>query len=660
VDVRALVYGHPPTSATNVGGPIQQNPVRRRDASPSYHVRRSPFVTTGKVTAPAKTERIAVPTIGPTTDTSKRGGGNSRHLVPVPGHIVPSATLTVFQDRGCPALPPNLLDRNWETLLPSDRTPVNYLALQSLLQETLYDPTKTNYLIDGFRDGFRLRMDRSVEQACHDRLSSKSKFKFNHKSATDKPQIVVDKIVKEVQAKRMIGPFPKPIFRHYIISPLGLVKKKQQGKFRVIHDLSSPFKGVSVNSTIPKEAGAVSYHTVDTAVRLIRNLGPGCVLIKTDIEHAYKNIPIHPLDIPALGVKWDSDWFWDCTLPMGARSGCAIFEAFSTAIQHIAERKGCGDMCHILDDFLLVVIDDGTSLSKLQIFLDICQQIGVPMVQDKTESGFCLIFMGIELDSINMQARLPQDKLAKALKLVRTFQSVPKLTVQQLESLVGVLNFACSVVAPGRPFLGRLHQMLRGRPVRIPHLHLRLTRGAKEDLKMWESFLHQFNGVSMFLPNDPVSASSLGLYFHSSDKGLGICFNNQWVSIPWPQEWLSKKPLTRPLLTVLIAVEVFHNVLRDKRVALESSDPDLKKAVNAQSHKDAKVMVILRDLVLRLLRSNIYLTITLSPLPNQPAVFLSDLQVQEFREVLPLADLEPFQVPPCVHPSTYMATSNHY
>jgi hypothetical protein len=534
------------------------------------------------------------------------------------------------------------------------------MALQSLLQETGYDTTKTKYLVDGFRDGFRLFMDRSVKQACHDRITTNSLFKTNHKSATDNPDSVVQKIIKEVQAKLMIGPFPHPVFSHYIVSPLGLVKKKQPGKFRVIHDLSSPFRGVSVNSCIPKEAGSVSYHTVDTAVRLIRRLGPGCVLMKTDIEHAYKNVPIHPLDIPALGVKWDSYWLWDCTLPMGARSGCAIFEAFSTALQYIAERKGCGDMCHILDDFLLVVIDDGSSQDKLQAFLDICKLVGVPMVQEKTESGKCLIFLGIELDSVNMQARLPQDKLAKALNLVHTFQSRPKITVQQLESLVGVLNFACSVVALGRPFLGRLHQMLRGRKVRIPHLHLRLTRGAKEDLKMWEAFLRQFNGVSIFLPNDPVPAISLGLSLHSSDRGLGISCLTKWVSIPWPQEWLSKPPLIRSLLTVLMAVEMFHDLLKDKRVALESQCPDLQKAINSQSHKDPKVMVLLRDLVFRLLKSNIYLTINLSSHPpNQPVVFLSDLQVQDFREVLPLADPEPFPVPLSVHPLTYMSIYSH-
>ncbi len=76
----------------------------------------------------------------------------------------------------------------------------------------------------------------------------------------------------------------------------------------------------------------MSYDTVDMAMRLIQEAGPGARLAKTDIEHAYKLIPIHPDDIPALGIRWFQHWIWDATLLMGSRSDCAIFETFSEAL----------------------------------------------------------------------------------------------------------------------------------------------------------------------------------------------------------------------------------------------------------------------------------------------------------------------------------------
>ncbi len=49
--------------------------------------------------------------------------------------------------------------------------------------------------------------------------------------------------------------------------------------------------------------GTVSYCTVDMAIRLVQEAGPGAILAKTDIEHAYKLTPIHPDDITTLGIR---------------------------------------------------------------------------------------------------------------------------------------------------------------------------------------------------------------------------------------------------------------------------------------------------------------------------------------------------------------------
>ncbi len=68
--------------------------------------------------------------------------------------------------------------------------------------------------------------------------------------------------------RRMIGPFLRPVFPSYVISPLGLRKKKVPGKFRVIHDLSAPFEGISINSCIHTMDGTVMYDTIDTGIQL--------------------------------------------------------------------------------------------------------------------------------------------------------------------------------------------------------------------------------------------------------------------------------------------------------------------------------------------------------------------------------------------------------
>ncbi len=67
--------------------------------------------------------------------------------------------------------------------------------------------------------------------------------------------------------------------------------------------MSAPLEGHSVNDAIPVEAGVVSYDIVNNAVRMIQGYGQESVLGKTDMEHAYKLVPIYREDIPALGMR---------------------------------------------------------------------------------------------------------------------------------------------------------------------------------------------------------------------------------------------------------------------------------------------------------------------------------------------------------------------
>ena len=63
-----------------------------------------------------------------------------------------------------------------------------------------------------------------------------------------------------------------------------------------------------------------------------------------------------------------------------------------------------------------------------------------------------LQFAGIELDSVRREARLPLDKLTKCRTLLHHFHKKRSVSVSELQSLIGLLNFCCSVVIPGRAF----------------------------------------------------------------------------------------------------------------------------------------------------------------------------------------------------------------
>ena len=63
---------------------------------------------------------------------------------------------------------------------------------------------------------------------------------------------------------------------------------------------------------------------------------------------------------------------------------------------------------------------------------------------------------GIQLDTALMEACLLQEKLDKCQDLLSIFLRRRKVTLQEIQSLTGLLNFAYTVVVPGRAFLRRL------------------------------------------------------------------------------------------------------------------------------------------------------------------------------------------------------------
>ena len=236
-----------------------------------------------------------------------------------------------------PVQPGNKQSPSAHPLPISPVTPVRVDRLDFLLH--WYGHDYKHFLIDGFTFGFGLGF-------MGDECSLES---LNLKSALSQPQVVSAKLEKKRAAGRIAGPFSSPPFPYFHCSPLGIVPKKDPSEFRSIHHLFYP-KGSSINDHIPQEFSSVKYACINDAISVIKSFGAGCFMANTDIKSAFCIILVHPKDHPLLGMKWDSQYFFDCTVPMGCSSSCTIFEAFSSALQwlskHLFHALG---LVHILD-----------------------------------------------------------------------------------------------------------------------------------------------------------------------------------------------------------------------------------------------------------------------------------------------------------------------
>ena len=152
------------------------------------------------------------------------------------------------------------------------------------------------------------------------------------------PEPVVAYLESEQLASRIAGPFDS-LLNIQQVNRFGIIPKSNQpGKWRLILDLSYPPEH-SVNDGINPQWCSLCYATVDQAIGHILQLG-GALLVKVDVEHAYRNIPVHPEDRHLLGMAWRGRLYIDTALPFGLRSAPKIFSAVADVLEWVLLRDG--------------------------------------------------------------------------------------------------------------------------------------------------------------------------------------------------------------------------------------------------------------------------------------------------------------------------------
>ncbi len=109
--------------------------------------------------------------------------------------------------------------------------------------------------------------------------------------------------------------------------------------------------------------------------------------------------------------------------------------------------------------------------------------------------------LGIEIDTMAGELRLPGDKLSRLTTLLDEWGSRKSCQRKELESLIGLLSHACKVVKPGRSFLRRLLDLLHATGSgRCDRCILRLSSSYQADIAWWREFVGLWNGVSFLCP----------------------------------------------------------------------------------------------------------------------------------------------------------------
>jgi hypothetical protein len=247
---------------------------------------------------------------------------------------------------------------------------------------------------------------------------------------------------------------------------------------------------------------------------------------------------------------------------------------------------------------------------------------------------------------VESTARLPPEKIVKCIEEIQAVAAHKTVTLKRLQQLIGLLNFACQVVLPGRAFLRRLIDLTIG--LRLPHHHRRLTVGSRLDLELWLQFLQSFNGKCFFLEDKGSTSDSLHLYTDAAQGlGYGALLGQQYFYGRWPTAWSEYNIVTLEFYPIVLAIRVWGSTMANQAIVFHTDNLALVHIINKQSSKDKPTMVLVRQLVLLCLQYNILFTAVHIPGKyNNLCDSLSRLQIARFHRLAPWADARPVRTPP--------------
>jgi len=336
----------------------------------------------------------------------------------------------------------------------------------------------------------------------------------------------------------------------------------------------------------------------------------------------------------------------------GSRSSPKIFDQLAIAVCWIATNNyRINNILHLLDDFLTIDSPNFDGDRTMAVVSLIFNRLKIPLAPHKTLGPTTqLVFLGITLDTVKMEASLPDDKLNRIRTAIQLFITRKTCTKRELLSLLGHLNFACCIIPAGRSFVGYLLE--RARSAKKLHHHIVITGGCCRDLIMWQKFLTHWNGRSLFQEPFWINSGDLDIYTDaSSTAGFGGYFAGRWFSGTWPSELKdsanqSWSMALLELYPIVVAVSLWGGLWSEKKILFHCDNTATVAIIEKGRSPVSLIMMLMRRLTWESLLGNFVIrAIHIPGYRNTVADALSRFQFDKFHTLAPQACPTPEECP---------------
>ena len=311
-------------------------------------------------------------------------------------------------------------------------------------------------------------------------------------------------------------------------------------------------------------------------------------------------------------------------------------------------------------------------VQQMQKFTDIMVVIGMPLAEEKTLGpGPMIEFLGMVLNFMHQLLQIPDKKKAKCLlllsEMIDKYHAREKVTVCQVQRLVGHLNFISQALPAGRPFLASLYRLTAAprastKVVKAGHQR-RLNKETVNDLKMFQHFLsstsHNTEHTVPFMVRRATFADSLQLFTDSSFEAFGCCFQNAWAQGLWSETTVFHQD-TMPniallkLFAIVMALELWALAVTGKWIILHSDSSATVGWLNRKRALIPAAMQLIRHLTLMCLKFQIVVkAIHLEGIKNRICDQISRQKTHQMLQENPQMDPTPTALPSSLWPPVW-------
>ncbi|KAL0187588.1 hypothetical protein M9458_014687, partial [Cirrhinus mrigala] len=395
-------------------------------------------------------------------------------------------------------------------------------------------------------------------------------------------------------AKDAIETFPLAEMKKGFYSPYFIVPKKGGG-LRPILDLRA------LNRALLK----LPFKML-TLKRIIMCVRPQDWFVAIDLKDAYFHVSILPRHRPFLWFAFEGRAYQYKVLPFGLSLSPRVFTKVTEAALAPLREVGIR-ILNYLDDWLILAHSWDLVCAHRDVVLNHLAQLGLQVNWEKSKLSPVqrISFLGIELNSVSMNARLSPERAQSVLRCVATLRCGSTVPLKQVQRLLGHMASSAAATPLGLMHMKPLKHWLH---TRVPRwawhrgtFRVNITPLCRKTLSPWTDMAFLRSGV----PLEQVSRRIV-VTTDASKTGWGAVCNGQAASGVWSGLRLLWHINCLELLTVLLALRRFRPLIQDKHVLVRSDNTVTVAYINHQGGvRSFRMSQLARHLLLSLRATHI-------------------------------------------------------